>query len=50
MPVHDEAVQVPVRVAAVVHPGDGLLAGVAALLEAHGAFEDAGLGRGSSRA
>jgi hypothetical protein len=27
-----------------VHPGDGLLAGIAPLIEAHGALHDAGLG------
>ncbi len=38
-----QAAQVAVRLALVVQPGDGLLADVAALREAHGALVDAGL-------
>jgi hypothetical protein len=40
----DEAVEGTIRMAPVVHPRDGLLARIAALGEAYGAFEDTGLG------
>ena len=40
----DEAVEGAIRMAPVVHPRDGLLARIAALGEAYGAFEDTGLG------